>query len=349
MNLVYYLLYGDDIKYFNMLKLSILTLVKNGNYKGDILIITDNINDRIKEIDIDNNVYVMVSNMNDFNGTKSLFRYYIFNFEFIDNYDKILYIDTDVLISKDINHIFSINKGEFNFSIETYKKGLNDLCSAYYLLGDKLYREIGDNIIINAGIFLFDNNEKNINICKEIFNSNCNGSCQDQPIVNKYFLLNKNDFNGDLTEHVLFNFRLSYIPYNNDYTFIHNLAFDDASMETYMEFGNYILDNNLSFDFFNKFLSLPNKTKQKEYGVVTYVKWENNTINIKINKDSYLFISIFRYRDDTNDYESIYNRYTMVSSSSIHWYKPAAEFGKSVMVIITIDNIVVDKKVFIKE
>jgi lipopolysaccharide biosynthesis glycosyltransferase len=298
-NLVYYLIYGKG-DYFDLLESSINTLIKLGKYEGDILFICDknNINE-ILNLNIKNKKYFLETD--DSVGEMALNKFKIFDFELLNNYDNILYIDTDIFIINDINSVFSLcdkHLNQFHFSFENFNENESERYG-YSLLTDDEKLKVEKKEGINAGLFLFKNNKYNINILKKIFNKNkyLKTACLDQPLVGKYFLMNPHEFNGDLTKITYFNMNKVFIN-DKDIIFIHfvldshslikkkyfkiyefllynDLVFDDISLL----YGNELSMNNLSFDY---------KKDENKLSIFSSINSYDN-VNIEFIKDKNSF------------------------------------------------------------
>jgi len=111
----------------------------------------------------------------------------LFNFESISIYDKILYLDTDILIKDDINKVFDVCKEDILYVLE---EGTIDNSYVDYwgnmLFGDEIYN-YNDKTAFTSGILLFNNCEKIKELfCKineDIINRPYHFSCYDQPYV----------------------------------------------------------------------------------------------------------------------------------------------------------------------
>jgi hypothetical protein len=112
-NLIYLcVFYNRD--YIQLLELLIQSLYINSNIDNnntDILIITSNdfyieINEIIKKFELNVNYFLLeINNVFD----AGCARLNIFDYEKINNYNKILYLDTDILINSNINNLFSLD------------------------------------------------------------------------------------------------------------------------------------------------------------------------------------------------------------------------------------------------
>jgi len=112
MNLIYMCIFHQE-SYINLLKLLITSISEKANINKkttDILIITSPsfqliIQNELKNFDLPLNYYILDLHTL-FDSVYS--RLLIFDYENINKYDKILYLDTDVLINSDINVLFDI-------------------------------------------------------------------------------------------------------------------------------------------------------------------------------------------------------------------------------------------------
>jgi len=90
----------------------------------------------------------------------------LFNLESIKNYNKILYLDIDILVKDDINKVFSVCKEDILYVLEE-----GDLNTGFHdhhgrsLFGDEL-NNYDDKTAFTSGILLFNNCEK----IKDLFN-----------------------------------------------------------------------------------------------------------------------------------------------------------------------------------
>ena len=103
--LVYFCVFGDDY-YYSCCVVAIISLRRFGKYSGDIIVICDkNESDFLSLLPPDVSVRVIVKT--DFCSTKMdmIFkRYSIFDFG-VEKYYPILYLDTDIIVSDDINYL----------------------------------------------------------------------------------------------------------------------------------------------------------------------------------------------------------------------------------------------------
>lgn len=119
----------------------------------------------------------------------------LFDYELIDDYEKILYLDTDILIQKNINYIFNLieeNKiyalGEGDISNDN-----NDFFGGQSLFKNEV-NNYKDKSAFNSGVLLFNNCLEIKNLFKTIKNhmlKNKSAIFNDQP----YFVYNAKKYN----------------------------------------------------------------------------------------------------------------------------------------------------------
>jgi len=203
--LIYFTL-GSNKEYVKLANLCVESLYKN-NYDGDFLFITN-----FKEIILELIFFKKDPFFLNVDETDLLLsssnKLKIYNFNHIDNYDKIIYSDVDILWLSNPNKIFNqIIEDKFYVSNE------NGLMSDEYwggrILNENEKKIINENNIrgINAGIFGFNKNMiyhlKNV---EEFLNQNNNliNVCLEQPFINVYLFRN-NLYNNTLNECVSHN------------------------------------------------------------------------------------------------------------------------------------------------
>jgi len=304
MNLVYYLIYGNNKKNEYLLESSIKTLINKGNYKDDILFISDKDNfDFILNLNIPNKIFILeISNIK----ILTLNKYYIYNFKHILKYDNILYMDIDILITKDINFIFDLNKNNNKFKY-SYDDINNNNCNANYLNNN-----VKQTKTINGGLFLFKQNKTNLDICKEIYSLTIDekGECMDQPTINDYFLKNNNYYTDELTPYVYFNYHKDI---NLSKLFIH-LVQNVYLSKKYIKIYELFINNNITYNDiminFN-FNIILDKNTNKIFIWSIKNDFINTTIIIKMNDKINYFNNI--------DISSTYKTY-MIPSFKINNY-----------------------------
>ena len=133
----------------------------------------------------------------------------LFNLKSINNYSKILYLDTDIIVKNNINTIFDIVVDDIIYVLE---EGTIDSDNDFWgksLFGDEI-DNYDDKTAFTSGILLFNNSEiiKNLfnKIKEDIINRPYNGSFYDQPYI-RYNAFKYNLYNNKL---------LSLFIVNND-------------------------------------------------------------------------------------------------------------------------------------
>ena len=134
----------------------------------------------------------------------------LFNLGCINNYEKILYLDTDILIKDQINKVFDVCKEDILYVLE--EGNINEITNYWgrTLFGDEVYN-YEDKTAFTSGILLFNNCQKIkdlfTEINKDIINRTDNFSFYDQPYI-VYNAFKYNIYNNKL---------LKSLAVNNDY------------------------------------------------------------------------------------------------------------------------------------
>jgi hypothetical protein len=237
--LIYFTL-GNNLQYLNIAKLCVLSLQKF-NYNGDFLFIT-NIKDLIIEnIKFNNNVYFMEVPVDGL-FSSSANKLKLYNFERVNEYDKIIFSDLDILFTNNPDIIFDeIIEDKFYVSNES------ELMSAEWwgarLLDQIEKNKINENNImgINAGFFAFNKNMVNHLEKIEHFlknNISLSNECLEQPFFNVY--LHRNSlYDNKLTKYV------SHSGYSLD-------SFNGVVLHFAGGPGNYEIKYRKMIEFYNK-------------------------------------------------------------------------------------------------
>ena len=159
-------------EYIHLLLLLIKSIRTYGNFTGDLLLITDGNNNytayiekKVKNISNDNdNIYFMYIKRQDF--FRSYFnRLLIFSYKHINRYNKILYLDSDILILNNINKIFMLlDKKKEDKKVYSVKEGSLDNpwwggTSFFTKKNLEHFKKAKQMDAFNAGILLFQNNK----------------------------------------------------------------------------------------------------------------------------------------------------------------------------------------------
>jgi hypothetical protein len=203
--LIYFTL-GNNEKYIELAKLCISSLYKN-KYDGDFLFITnlkDEILNKINFITPPHFMELMESDLLESSANKLK----IHLFDKINDYEKIIFSDLDILWMSSPDKMFDMIQNE-----KIYVSNEKSLMSEEWWGGNILNsleknKIIKDNILgINAGIFGFKSDMvhhfKNI---EDFLNENKNlvNVCLEQPFLNVY-LYNNNIYNTELSSHITHN------------------------------------------------------------------------------------------------------------------------------------------------
>lgn len=117
----------------------------------------------------------------------------LFNLPSITNYNKILYLDTDIIVKDDINKVFNVCEEDIIYVLEEGEinndEGEIDIYLDYWgksLFGNEI-NNYNDKTAFTSGILLFNNCEKIKNlfskINEDIIKRPFNFSCYDQPYI----------------------------------------------------------------------------------------------------------------------------------------------------------------------
>jgi hypothetical protein len=206
MNLVYYTLGGDD-RFRSLVDLSIRSLREYGKYDGDVRILECSSPPYNRKCSSEE------SSINKLNIHKLD----------LNKYDKIMYLDADVLVCSDINPIFSKIK-KISVGEERELMCTNNWFGAYMFSTEETFECIAHKIHgINAGIFGFPAQyAKYINEISDSVSSDLGShSFAEQPTLNRYLFRNRDLYETNLTNDiVLFAKPDKFDEYKNK-TFLH--------------------------------------------------------------------------------------------------------------------------------
>ena len=206
-NLIYLcVFYNRD--YIKLLELFIQSLYINSNINNkntDILIITSNdfyieINEIMNKFELNIEYYFLELN--------SLFqagcaRLNIFDYKNISNYNKILYLDTDILINSNINNLFNLDID--SNKIYALEEGFiyHDFWGGQFFDFNKIDK---NTKAFCSGILYFNNNDTIKNLFEDVkahihqyiyINKNDIPRCLDQPFI-VYTAINQNKYDNKL-------------------------------------------------------------------------------------------------------------------------------------------------------
>jgi hypothetical protein len=200
-NLIYYTLFDRGNNYVKLLKLSIESIYRYMEDPFEILIFTDESTKEkiIKQINFKINFCIMSTPCDGIEASK--IKTNIYNYENIDNYENILFLDADIILTKEVKGLFSkakhtilhtaYNKNlQFNFLYDHICHGLGEVFSDKDI---SLMQEF-NQFPFNAGQFMF----KNTSLLKYHF-IRLNKFIRDWPgpyffeqsFMNVYFCINK--------------------------------------------------------------------------------------------------------------------------------------------------------------
>jgi len=249
-NLVYYSVGKNDV-YGEMLKISIESIDKSNSELTDILIITDKYfyEQILKEYQRDNLFFHIVDDLRSsdeicFNKMK------IFEYENINNYENILYLDTDTLVNYNLKSLFKKCKKDNklyeaveDYSIENHRRiqfGFSD-----YTEEDIEFFRIKKIYAFNCGCFLFKNSylmKKHFKNIWEMMNTWNKDFFADQSFINYYFntlnLTITNKFKKDIDLVYVVQENVSYLTdfHNKIFHFLGNTYYGSSKLEMIKKF-----------------------------------------------------------------------------------------------------------------
>jgi lipopolysaccharide biosynthesis glycosyltransferase len=188
-----------DINYIKMLSLLVKTLYTYGNIDNNtyILIYTSS---KFKNIIENSKFYtdkIIIFTNDNINSIDSACksRLDLFSYEYIDNYSKILYLDTDILIQKNINFIFDLICENKIYAIRDccIDNDPNDFVGGQTLFKNEI-NDYPDKSGFNSGVMGFNNCIEIKNLFQTIknhMNIDKSAKFNDQP----YFVYNAKKYN----------------------------------------------------------------------------------------------------------------------------------------------------------
>jgi len=131
----------------------------------------------------------------------------LFGLSSITNYEKILYLDTDIIVKDDINKVFSVCNEDLLYALEEGEITRESDEWGYSLFGDEI-SNYKDKIAFTSGILLFNNCEKIKYLFEKINEDTINRprvfSCHDQPYI-VYNAFKYNLYNNKLFKSLIVN------------------------------------------------------------------------------------------------------------------------------------------------
>lgn len=227
--LVYFCTYGKD-EYYECLKLSLLSLIDNGDYTGDILIKCDNL-DYVKSLVKSFDTFQGNFILKEINKNLGIFNRYLIENEFY-NYDIITYMDSDIITIRNIGNFLEkyqhmdlvafngIDKSKFDNLLKD--RNIKSWYGIDYLKSFSLTPENAN--LLNSGFFIINNLNKIVPIFNKIieliFLENLTG---DQPFFNiaLYNVENLKLLKLNPGKYLIYSRSESTLFYNLDKIFIH--------------------------------------------------------------------------------------------------------------------------------
>jgi predicted O-methyltransferase YrrM len=170
----------------------------------------------------------------------------VFNLQHVSNYNKILYLDTDILVKDDINKVFDVCKEDILYVLEEGDLHLD--CQYDFwgktLFGDEIHN-YSDTTAFTSGILLFNNCEKIKNLFQKIIEDMCNRpnypNFYDQPYI-VYNAFKYNLYNNKLLNSLVVNNEYNIHSDKVIYHFPGGVGVYDHKIEKMTTFLNSIKD-----------------------------------------------------------------------------------------------------------
>jgi predicted O-methyltransferase YrrM/lipopolysaccharide biosynthesis glycosyltransferase len=190
MNCIFCCVFNQE-KYIDMFFLLLESIFIYGNLDNNtnILVYTSTeFMNKIKQSHLFNNEKIKFEINDTYNNIEKACksRLDLFNFPSIINYNKILYLDTDILVKDDINKVFNVCEDDILYVLE---EGKIDCVSEFWgksLFGNEI-NNYNDKSAFTSGILLFNNCKKIkdlfIKINEDIIKRPINFSTYDQPYI----------------------------------------------------------------------------------------------------------------------------------------------------------------------
>ena len=255
MNCIFCCVFNQE-KYVDMFFLLLESIFIYGDldYNTNILVYTSTVfMNKIKQSHLFNNEKIKfeINDTYDDINKACKARLDLFNLPSITNYNKILYLDTDILVKDNINKVFDVCKEDILYVLEEGEINSDRDFWGKTLFGNEI-NNYEDRTAFSSGILLFNNSEKIkdlfIKINEDIIKIPYNFECYDQP----------------------------YIVYNS---FKYNL-YNNKILKTYVV--NY--DTNIHSDkVIHHFPGYPGRYEHKINSLIIFMKnMKDNTINNNI-------------------------------------------------------------------
>lgn len=320
-NLVYFCVFynKDYFKLLNLLLTSLKFFSSTDNF--DLLILTnENMVDLVKELQTKLKLSIFIKTFNFTTIFQSACaRLFIFDYEMITIYDKILYIDTDIIIKKDLAKIFDLQIDDKLYGIESGTINSPSFGNQFFDF-DKIDRSIKG---INSGTLLF-NNKLCIRdlFCRIIGHINVFTDskmkipyCMDQPFIN-YHAISSEMYNNTLLNDYVSLYEDNEIVTNYETSIICHFSFPIGNFghkfERMRKFMNEILKEEIRTDvdnFNGKKYKWNTGFIEFDNGMVIKTSWGNGNYRI-LNNDKVMvswnnFDHVLKFNEDYKEFISV--------------------------------------------
>ena len=310
-NIVYFCVFYND-NYFKLLDLLLLSLkfysIYNKDYGFELLVITNTeFKSKVTELSskFDITLHIMCLDFTTI-FQAACARLYIFDYEHIDLYEKILYLDTDITIKGDLTPIFNYTLDNVLYGLECGTIGSPNFGNQFF----DFYTIKSTTTGINSGTLLFNNSS----IIKDLFSRirehidtfTLSGAsipyCMDQPFIN-YHAIKDNLYNNKLINPIVSLFEGNDSVDNYDTSIICHFSYP---------IGNFGHKYKRMVDFLNKVLNITvNKDAlvdiiNKKYSCgIGYIQFNDLDIITSWGKGSFDILDNYTVRVYWNNYYHI--------------------------------------------
>lgn len=240
-NLLYYSI-GVKDEYAEMIKMSLKTIHLSNTEKLDILIITDEEFYKKNLTDITNgNIFFFFIEFPEVGDQKYFNRLKIFDYPRINEYENILYLDSDILVSVDLNYIFDKCEQDGKLYTVVEDPDHNSHKRIQFSLGNYSKEELdffwnNEIYTFNSGTLLFKSSilmKKHFNNVLNLIENHKGDYFTDQSFLNYYF----NTYNLSDTNKIVKYKDLSYIVDSN---FESNIVYKNKLLHFITENNPYV-------------------------------------------------------------------------------------------------------------
>ena len=352
-NLVYFCLFHKN-DYVELLRILMITVkLYSRTDTIDFLVLTESkFESAIKDLSIILNIPIRIKICNGLNTVLAscYIRYSIFDYEHINNYQKILYLDTDIIVQNDLTTLFNIDIDDRIYGVPEYADKYKYFTIESEWFGGSFFdfTTVDKNIKgINGGILFFKNTESSRLIFKDIVEHikfmqkfGCRmPAAWDQPFLNYHCVrYNKND-------PILLN-KYAFIYFRNcpplpssptDIILCHYAGGTDTKKNNILKHVLHILTNYKNLLKDPKSFLVPNiigNTYSWNNGTITFT--DNATFTTSWGICNYIWVDEFTLEANLSNHSYIF-RFNSDYTAHINVRKDTLDYGDGSLAASTIN------------